>query len=49
MLSVRWNEDKEGCLVATWCDDENAGRGGFVETLPPMDDWCEEEISLCGV
>lgn len=30
MPIVRWNEDKEGCLVAAWFDDENAERGGFV-------------------
>ena len=37
MLIVRWIEDKEGCLLANWYDEEKAEHGGFAETVVPMD------------
>jgi hypothetical protein len=45
MLLVHWNEDKEGCLSATWLNEESAERRGFVETVEPIDDelFCDEE------
>lgn len=39
MLTVRWNEDKEGCLFANWYDDEKIEHGGFVEAVVQMDDY----------
>lgn len=39
MLIVRWNEDKEGCLLANWYDDERIEHGGFVETVVQMEDY----------
>lgn len=45
MLTVRWMEDKEGCLVANWYDHEGAARGGFVETVVSMDDYLDERLA----
>jgi hypothetical protein len=39
MLNVRWNEDREGCLVANWYDDERAEHGEFAEIVVPMDEY----------
>jgi hypothetical protein len=39
MLIVRWVEDREGCLLANWYDEERAEHGGFAETVVPMDDY----------
>jgi hypothetical protein len=44
MLSVCWSEDRDGCLVANWYDDERAERGGFAETVVAMDDYRDEPL-----
>jgi hypothetical protein len=36
MLNLRWIEDKEGCLLANWYDNEKGEHGGFAETVVPM-------------
>lgn len=39
MLIVRWNEDKEGCLFASWYDDDRIEHGDFVEPVMNMDEF----------
>ena len=39
MLMVRWNEDKEGCLFASWYDDDRIEHGNFVEPVMNMDEF----------
>jgi hypothetical protein len=41
MLIVRWVEDKEGCLLANWFDEERAEHGGFAESVVHMDDYLD--------
>ena len=57
MLTVRWVEDREGCLFANWYDDERAEHGGFAEADTATDDdpvrrsgrpeWLRELIAEC--
>ena len=57
MLTVRWVEDREGCLLANWYDDERAEHGGFAETFVALDDdlvrrsgrpdWLQELLADC--
>lgn len=39
MLIVRWNEDKEGRLLASWYDDDRVEHGHFSEAVAHMDDY----------